>query len=78
MRHRILGRSGVKVPELCFGTMAFGGDADEATSAALLARCRDAGLHFLDPAASRRIGRKAWRGSATPPGAGGPPGARTR
>jgi aryl-alcohol dehydrogenase-like predicted oxidoreductase len=43
-----LGRTGVKVSRLCFGTMSFGGDADEATSAALFARCRDAGINFFD------------------------------
>jgi aryl-alcohol dehydrogenase-like predicted oxidoreductase len=43
-----LGRTGVKVSRLCFGTMSFGGDADEATSAALFARCREAGINFFD------------------------------
>lgn len=33
---------------LGFGTMSFGGDADEATSAALFSRCRDAGINFFD------------------------------
>ena len=28
--------------------MSFGGDADEAASAALYARCRDAGINFFD------------------------------
>jgi hypothetical protein len=44
MEYRLLGRTGVKVSGLCFGTMTFGGDADEAASAALFARCRDAGV----------------------------------
>ncbi|MEJ8474157.1 aldo/keto reductase [Roseibium algae] len=43
-----LGRTGTKVSELCFGTMSFGGDADEATSAALYANCREAGINFFD------------------------------
>jgi aryl-alcohol dehydrogenase-like predicted oxidoreductase len=43
-----LGRTGVKVSRLCFGTMSFGGDADEAMSAALFNRCRDAGINFFD------------------------------
>jgi aryl-alcohol dehydrogenase-like predicted oxidoreductase len=43
-----LGRTGVKVSRLCFGAMSFGGDADEAASAALFARCRDAGINFFD------------------------------
>jgi len=35
MKNKPLGRTGVAVSELCFGTMSFGGDADEATSAAM-------------------------------------------
>ncbi len=48
MRYVRLGRTGVEVSELCFGTMSFGGDADEQTSAKLFARCRDAGINFFD------------------------------
>jgi len=36
------------VSELAAGTMAFGGEADEATSRALFNRCRDAGINFFD------------------------------
>lgn len=43
-----LGRTGVRVSGLCFGTMSFGGDADEATSGAIYAACRDAGIDFFD------------------------------
>ena len=57
MKYRILGRSGVKVSALCFGTMTFGGDADESTSAALFARCRDAGVNFFDTADAYTHGR---------------------
>lgn len=48
MEYRFLGSTGVKVSRLCFGTMSFGGDADEPTSAALFKRCRDAGINFFD------------------------------
>jgi len=48
MQYKILGNTGVKVSELCFGTMSFGGAADEATSAAMFNRCRDAGINFFD------------------------------
>ena len=48
MDYRFLGRTGVRVSRLAFGTMSFGGDADEATSAALFARCRDAGINLFD------------------------------
>ena len=48
MIYRVLGRTGVQVSQLCFGTMSFGGDADEATSAAMYKACRDAGINFFD------------------------------
>ena len=48
MEYRSLGSTGVQVSRLCFGTMSFGGDADEATSRAMFARCRDAGINFFD------------------------------
>jgi len=43
-----LGRTGVQVSKLCYGTMSFGGDADEQESARLFAACRDAGINFFD------------------------------
>lgn len=48
MKFKPLGRTGVKVSELCYGTMSFGGDADEAMSAAMYKACRDAGINFFD------------------------------
>ena len=57
MEYRLLGKTGVKVSSLCFGTMSFGGDADEETSAALYAACRDAGINFFDTANSYGRGR---------------------
>ena len=48
MKFKPLGRTGVSVSELCFGTMSFGGDADEATSAAMYKATRDAGINFYD------------------------------
>jgi aryl-alcohol dehydrogenase-like predicted oxidoreductase len=50
MKTKLLGRTGVTVSELCFGTMSFGGDADEATSAAMYKNVRDAGINFFDTA----------------------------
>ena len=50
MKYGPLGRTGVQVSELCFGTMPFGGDANEETSAAMYAACRDAGINFFDTA----------------------------
>lgn len=48
MKFKQLGATGVKVSELCFGTMSFGGDADEAESARMFGACRDAGINFFD------------------------------
>jgi aryl-alcohol dehydrogenase-like predicted oxidoreductase len=48
MEYKLLGNTGVKVSRLCLGTMTFGAEADEATSAAIYARCREAGINFFD------------------------------
>jgi aryl-alcohol dehydrogenase-like predicted oxidoreductase len=48
MDYRFLGRTGVRISRLGCGTMSFGGDADEATSAALFARAREAGVNWFD------------------------------
>jgi aryl-alcohol dehydrogenase-like predicted oxidoreductase len=50
MELHTLGRTGVQVSTLCFGTMSFGGTADEAESARMFARCLDAGINFFDTA----------------------------
>ncbi|MGC9468566.1 MAG: aldo/keto reductase [Anaerolineae bacterium] len=57
MEYKVLGSTGVKVSSLCFGTMSFGGDADEATSAAMFNRCRDVGINFFDCANVYQKGR---------------------
>ena len=48
MNFKQLGNTGVQVSALCFGTMSFGGDADEDTSSLLYKRCREAGINFFD------------------------------
>jgi aryl-alcohol dehydrogenase-like predicted oxidoreductase len=50
MDYRVLGRTGVRVSQLCFGTMSFGGDADEAMSGRMYRACREAGINFFDSA----------------------------
>src|SRR4051794_94355 len=50
MKNRRLGRTGLKVSELCLGTMTFGHQCDEPTSFAILNRATDAGINFLDTA----------------------------
>src|SRR5688500_6168525 len=57
MEYRVLGRSGVQVSRLCFGTMSFGGDADEAAAAAMYRACRDKGINFFDTADQYSKGR---------------------
>jgi aryl-alcohol dehydrogenase-like predicted oxidoreductase len=56
MRYRLLGPTGLKVSELCLGTMTFGTDwgwgADEAECERILAAYRDAGGNFLDTASN--------------------------
>ncbi len=50
MNYRFLGRTGMKVSELCLGTMTFGREADEATSFALMDRFVAGGGNFIDTA----------------------------
>jgi len=50
MKHRSLGRTGLKVSEICLGTMTFGYQCDEPTSVAILDRAAEAGVDFLDTA----------------------------
>ncbi|WP_243361131.1 aldo/keto reductase [Fundidesulfovibrio terrae] len=48
MQYKLLGKTGVLVSELCFGTMTFGKEADEAESERMFGVCRDAGVNFFD------------------------------
>lgn len=48
MNFKLLGKTGVKVSQLCYGTMSFGGDADKAESKKMYQACRDAGINFFD------------------------------
>ena len=57
MNYRLLGRTGVQVSQLCFGTMSFGGDADEAASAEMFKAARDIGINFFDTADQYSKGR---------------------
>jgi aryl-alcohol dehydrogenase-like predicted oxidoreductase len=50
MKHRRLGRTGLKVSEICLGTMTFAGQSDEATSYKILDAASDAGVTFIDTA----------------------------
>jgi aryl-alcohol dehydrogenase-like predicted oxidoreductase len=48
--YRTVGRTGVKVSPLCFGTMSFGDTASDAEAAAMYRLCRDRGINFFDTA----------------------------
>jgi len=48
MEYRKVGRSGLKVSEICLGTMTFGADADEKESRKILNLAIDAGVNFID------------------------------
>jgi aryl-alcohol dehydrogenase-like predicted oxidoreductase len=50
MEYRRMGRSGLKVSEICLGTMTFGRGADEAESGRMVAAAMDAGVNFFDTA----------------------------
>ena len=50
MNYTLLGKTGVQVSRLCFGTMSFGGDADEATAKTMFHACLDHGINFFDTA----------------------------
>jgi aryl-alcohol dehydrogenase-like predicted oxidoreductase len=57
VNYRTLGRTGIRVSQLCLGTMPFGGDADEAASAKMYRACRDLGINFFDTADQYSKGR---------------------
>lgn len=48
MQYRFMGRTGLKVSELCMGTQTFGWGADEEMAHALADRFVEAGGNFLD------------------------------
>lgn len=50
MEYRNLGRTGLKVSELCMGTMQFGWTADEDLSYQILNKSFEAGINFIDTA----------------------------
>jgi aryl-alcohol dehydrogenase-like predicted oxidoreductase len=67
MEYRFLGKTGVKVSALCYGTMSFGREADEPAAAAMFRYCREKGINFFDCAnvygagkAEEILGRLIW------------------
>ena len=57
MEYRKLGRTGVKVSELCLGSMMFGGRTDEVDSIEIVDQALDAGINFVDTANVYNAGR---------------------
>jgi aryl-alcohol dehydrogenase-like predicted oxidoreductase len=65
MNHRSLGRTGLRVSEICFGTMTFGGEGIYQTIGTtaqgeadrLIGVCLDAGVNFFDTADTYSNGR---------------------
>ena len=56
MEYRRVGRSGLKVSEICLGTMTFGHGADVAESAGIVAAAMEAGVNFFDTADAYNAG----------------------
>src|SRR6478736_4859610 len=52
MDYRRLGRSGLKVSEICLGTMTFGNGADQDEASRMVGTAFDAGVNFFDTANS--------------------------
>jgi aryl-alcohol dehydrogenase-like predicted oxidoreductase len=48
MNYKLLGNTGVKVSQLCMGTMTFGKEADRSACSSIFRRCREAGINFFD------------------------------
>jgi 1-deoxyxylulose-5-phosphate synthase len=56
MKTKQMGRTGLKVSEICLGTMTFGNQADEPTSFAIMDVADQAGVNFFDSADAYPLG----------------------
>jgi aryl-alcohol dehydrogenase-like predicted oxidoreductase len=65
MKTVALGRTGLKVSEICLGTMTFGNQADEATSFAIMDVADQAGVTFFDTADVYPLGGAPGSAGAT-------------
>ncbi|MBC7090534.1 MAG: aldo/keto reductase, partial [Nitrososphaeria archaeon] len=50
MEYKRLGKCGVKVSEICLGTMDFGSKVDEENAIKIVKRAVDLGINFIDTA----------------------------
>ena len=66
MEYKKLGRTGLKVSELCLGTMQFGWTADEETSHSVMSAFIEAGGNFIDTANiySSWVGEASYAGKS--------------
>jgi len=55
--YKLLGNTGLQVSSLCFGTMSFGKEADEAEAKRMYSACRQLGINFFDCADGYSNGR---------------------
>ncbi|NOU91374.1 hypothetical protein GC102_37465 [Paenibacillus sp. LMG 31460] len=60
MEIRSLGQTGLKVTNLCLGTMTFGNQADKRTSFEILDKAFDARVSFIDTADVYPTGRASY------------------
>jgi aryl-alcohol dehydrogenase-like predicted oxidoreductase len=65
MKTKNLGRTGLKVSEICLGTMTFGNQADEETSFAIMDVADEAGVDFFDTADVYPLGGGVERAGRT-------------
>jgi len=57
MDYKLLGNTGLQVSSLCFGTMSFGKETDEAEAKRMYSACRQLGINFFDCADGYNNGR---------------------
>lgn len=57
IEYRNLGRSGLRVSQLCLGAMMFGDQTDANASREIIARARDTGINFIDTADAYAAGQ---------------------
>ena len=56
MKTKRMGRTGLKVSEICLGTMTFGQQCDEATSFSIMDAAIEQGIDFFDTADAYPMG----------------------
>ena len=65
MNYQLLGPSGLRVSDICLGTMTFGEQVDEASAHAILNRSLERGVNFIDTAEMYAVPARAETCGAT-------------